>query len=72
MGKYKNINGSRLTVKYINADTDEEIFEVKNRNHSNVGELLTEHFATEVIKVNVKNNIPENLMILVIGEYNMG
>lgn len=61
----------RLTVKYIDADTEEVLFEVKNRNHTNVGELLSDYMVTEVIRQNVKGEIPENLLVLVVGEFSL-
>jgi hypothetical protein len=67
--KYKQ-EVPRLTVKYVDADTEEVIFEVNNRNWMNVGEMLTSHYATEVFKTN-KLIMPQNLMILVIGEYQL-
>lgn len=68
MGKYIK-DSPRLTVQYINADNDDIIFEVKNRNWMNVGELLADHYVTEVLSQNVKEELPENLMVLVVGEY---
>lgn len=58
----------RLTVKYIDADTEETVFEIDDRNWMNVGELLSDHHVTEIIKQNITNP-PENLMVLVVGEY---
>lgn len=62
---------SRLTVKYVDADTEETLFEVNNRNWMNVGELLSDHFVTEVMKQNIKGEIPENLLVLIVGEYTL-
>ena len=61
----------RLTVKYVDGDTEEVLFEVKNRNHDNVGELLSDYMATEVMKQNIKGEVPDNLIILVVGEYSL-
>ncbi len=60
----------RLTVKYIDADTEDVIFEVNNRNWMNVGEMMTPRYATEVFKTN-KLDMPQNLMIIVVGEYEL-
>ena len=60
----------RLTVKYVDADTEEVIFEVNNRNWMNVGEMMTSHYATEVFKTN-KLEMPENLLIIAVGEYQL-
>lgn len=60
----------RLTVRYINTDTEETVFEINDRNWMNVGELLSDHHVNEIVKQNVSNP-PENLMVLVIGEYTL-
>lgn len=60
----------RLSVKYVDADTEETIFEVNNRNWMNVGELLADHYVNEILKQN-KIELPQNLMVLVVGEYSL-
>lgn len=67
--KYKK-NTPRLTVKYINADTEETVFEVNDRNWMNVGELLSDYYVTEVMRQNIKK-LPKNLLVLVVGEYKL-
>lgn len=62
---------ARLTVKYINADTEEVLFEVPNRNYSNIGELMTDHYVTELMKQNVEGVVPDNLLVIVVGEYTL-
>lgn len=65
--KYKK-ETPRLSVKYIDSDTEETVFEVNDRSWMNVGELLSDTYVTEVLKQsNVKK--PQNLMVLVVGEY---
>jgi len=61
----------RLTVKYINSQTEETIFEVKDRNWMNVGELLSDHYVTEVMRQNIKGTVPDKLLVLVVGEYSL-
>ncbi len=61
----------RLTVKYVNADTEEILFEIPNRNWSNVGELLADHYVTELMKQNLEGVVPENLLVIVVGEYSL-
>jgi hypothetical protein len=70
--KYKKIdNNPRLNVQFLDSDTDEVIFEVKNRTWMNVGELLSEDIVNQVISQNIKGEIPENLMVLIVGEYEL-
>jgi hypothetical protein len=64
----------RLSVKYIDANTEDVLFEVNDRNWMNVGELLTDHFVDSVVKKEldaVKTPYPRNLMVLVVGEYSL-
>ena len=59
---------SRLSVQYVDADTDELIFEVNNRNHTNACELMSDYSVNNVFE---QNNLtkPKNLMVLIIGEF---
>ncbi len=73
MKKYKKKN-SRISVKYINGETDDILFEINDRNHSNVGELLTDYYADIVVKDELtKQNkpLPNTLMILCVAEYDL-
>lgn len=58
----------RLTVQFLNSDTEEVIFQVNDRTWMNVGELLSDGYVTQVLN---QNNIekPENLMVLVVGNF---
>lgn len=64
-------NTPRLTVKYVNADTEETIFEINDRNWMNVGELLSDYYVNEIVKQNIDHELPENLLVLVVGEYTL-
>lgn len=59
----------RLTVQYLDSDTEEVIFQVTDRTWMTVGELLSDTYVTEVLTQN-KIKKPQNLMVLVYGEYN--
>lgn len=59
----------RLTVRYIDAATEEIIFEVLDRNWMNVAELLSDVYVAKVMEAQFGNSAPNNLMILVIGDY---
>lgn len=67
-------DSSRLTVQYVDADTDDILFEVPNRNWMNVGELLTDHYVDEMVKTNAKRkgfDPPENLLVIVAAEFTL-
>ena len=62
----------RLTVKFINADTEATILELKDRTWMNIGELLNDHAVDGVIKSEIKDKeLPENIMVLVVAEYTL-
>ena len=62
----------RLTVKFVNSDTNDILFEVKDRTWMNVGELLTDNAISSIMQNEWKNKeLPENLMILVAGEFKL-
>jgi len=69
--KYKKIT-PRLTVQYVNSDTEEVLFEINDRTWMNVGELLTNEYVDRVVKAELNHlnvDLPKNLMVLVVGEY---
>ena len=62
----------RLTVKFVNSDTNEVLFEVKDRTWMTVGELLTDGAITSIMNTEWKNKeVPSNLMVLVVGEFEL-
>jgi len=68
--KYKKAT-PRLTVKFINSDTSEILFEVKDRTWMNVGEILNDGAIDSIMKTEWKKEPPENLMVLVVGEFEL-
>ena len=62
----------RLNVKFVNADADEVLFEVNDRTWMNVGELLSDGAIDSIMKNEWKNKkLPENIMVLVVGEFEL-
>lgn len=62
----------RLTVKFVNSDTNDILFEVKDRTWMNIGDLLSDGAISSVMKNEWKNKpVPENLMVLVVGEFEL-
>jgi len=69
--RYSKAN-PRLTVKFVDSDTNEILFEVKDRTWMNVSELLTDGAITNIMKNEWKNReLPDNLMVLVVGEFQL-
>ena len=62
----------RLIVKFVDSDTNEVLFEVKDRTWMTVNELLSDGAISSVMKHEWKNKeLPENLMVLVVGEFKL-
>lgn len=57
----------RITVKFIDADTERVLFEYSDKTWMEIGELFTAHFATELSKREKKE--PKNLMVLAVQEF---
>lgn len=71
MGVYKK-ESPRLTVKFFDGDTNEQLFEIKNRTWMDVGELFADHYVTELINNTIrKNDLPDNVIVLVSGMYEL-
>ena len=69
--KYRKTS-PRLTVQFIDSETEEILFEIKDRTWMNVGEILTDNAVDSIMKVEYKNKpFPQHLMVLVIGEYQL-
>jgi hypothetical protein len=71
MAKYVK-DTPRLTVKFIDADTEKTILELKDRTWMTVGELLTDYTVDAVVKSELKDKrLPERLLVLVVSEYTL-
>ena len=68
--KYKKAT-PRLTVKLVDSDTNDILFEVKDRTWMNVGEILNDGAIDSIMKTEWKKELPENLMVLVVGEFQL-
>ena len=71
MARYKK-DTPRLTVKFIDADTEKTILELRDRTWMTVGELLTDYTVDAVVKSELKDRkLPERLLVLVVSEYTL-
>ena len=63
----------RLTVQFINNDTEPGtlLFEVKDRSWMNVGEILTDVAISNIMTNEYKGDPPEDLMVLVVAEFEL-
>lgn len=62
----------RITVKYIDALTEETILEVPDRSWMNIGEIMTDHYADSLIKTKLEGKkLPKKVLILTVCELNL-
>jgi len=65
----------RINVKFINSDTDEVLFEISNRNCTNVNELFSDYITTSLIADEIKKKKiktpPEKIMVMAVCEFNL-
>jgi len=61
----------RLTIQFVNADTEEILFVVKDRTWMNIGDILSDGAVDSIMKHEYHEKHPKNLMVLVVGEYEL-
>jgi len=62
----------RLTVQFVDSDTEEILLEVKDRSWMNVGDFLTDGAINSIMASEYGDKpVPENLMVLVVGEFKL-
>lgn len=63
-------NFARLTVKFLDGDTNEELFEIPNKNVLEISDLFADMYVTEIVKNYLGlENAPDNIIVLVVGQY---
>ena len=68
MAKYVR-ETSRIPVKFINANTEEQLFEVPDRNWMNIGEILTSHYGDTLIQTELKGKkLPEEVLVITVSK----
>ena len=68
--KYTKDN-HRLNIKFINAETNELLFEVKDKSWMEVGDFFTDHYVDQLIKRTCQNNLPKSVIVLLNKQYNL-
>lgn len=62
----------RLDVKFVDSDTDEILFEVKDRTWMNIGEIMNDGAISSIMTNEwKKKKPPTKLMVLVVGEFEL-
>jgi len=70
MNKYQKTQ-PRLSVKFLDGnDTSKVLFEVNDRDHMNVGEMFSDTYVTALVNQSIKKqNLPDNVLVLVTSEF---
>lgn len=69
MAKYKK-DKSRIDIKFIDSETDEELVTINNRNWMNVGEIFVDGCVDQIMKTEVKN-LPKTVLVIAVSEYTL-
>jgi hypothetical protein len=63
---------TRINVQFIDAKTDDLLFEIKDRNHLNVGEIMTDHYADMLMERELKGKRkPAKIMVIAVAEFSL-
>ena len=66
MSKYR-VESPRIPVQFINAKTEDVLFEIKDRNWMNLGELMTAHYAGTLVETEMKGkNEPDEVLVIAV------
>jgi len=69
--KYKK-DTSRITVQFLDSATEKLLFEIKDRNHQNVGELMSDFYADTLLMRELKGkNLPKNVMVIAVADFTL-
>jgi hypothetical protein len=69
---YRNLNGTRISIKVVDSDTNELLFEVGDRNFMNINEFFTEYYVTELMRQKYGDDYAKyypNLTTFVVANY---
>jgi len=69
--KYK-AESTKLLIKFVDSSTNKLLFEIRDRNPTNVGELLSSYYVNEIVCENIaESDRPASVTVLVINTYNL-
>lgn len=65
-------DSQRLTVKFVDSNTNELLFEVNNRNIMDIGEMFSDTYVNQITQDYLSGEtLPEDITVLVIGQYKL-
>lgn len=69
MSNLKKYN-PKISIEAINSENDELLFEITDRNWSNLGEVFNDHYFTMITEKELKGqNIPKNITLVAVSEF---
>jgi hypothetical protein len=65
-------NSHRLNLKFIDGDTNELLFEIKNQSWMEIGNFFTDHYVDDVLKNSFSvDKLPENVIVMVAENFKL-
>ena len=60
----------KIKIEVIYSNTEELLFEITDRNWSNLGEVFNDHYFSTIVNAEMKNgHIPENITVIAVAEF---
>jgi hypothetical protein len=70
MQGYINQAGHRLSLKFIDGETNEQLFEIKDKSWMEIGQFMTNGYVTDIVKNSIgMEDAPENLVVMMVAYY---
>lgn len=70
MKGYVNQGGHRLSLKFIDGDTNELLFEIKDKSWMEIGQFMTNGYVTEIVRNSLGlEDAPENLVVMTVAYF---
>jgi len=67
-------NSPRITVKFIDSNTEKLLFELTDRTWLTVGEIFSDRITSELITSELKRinkSLPKNVTVIAVGEFEL-
>ena len=71
MARYSK-DSPRLNVKIFDGDTEDLLFEIKDRDHMDVSDFFTDHILDQIIKRELdEDELPSQLVVVVSADFKL-
>lgn len=62
----------RLSIKFIDANTNNQLFEIEDKAFTELGDFYSDVHVDRLIKQVIdENNLPDNVLVLTIGDFKL-